>query len=303
MNWLFALGFLPLVLVPLFKKIKLFPVDKPNERSSHVAPTPRSGGLAFIPVMVGVAIFYHLYWLLAATLVIAMISYWDDRRNVNPLLRLICHIGAAVCAAYPIPEYRWIWAFLFLVSINVTNFYDGLNGIVTFQKIGIFLVGSFLIKDGAFLPLILMLIFFLPFNFPKARVFMGDVGSASLGLFAPAFLAYQGVSIPWVLVGYSLMGIDAGWTILWRIFRGNKIWEAHRLHAYQQVTVLGLSHTAVTLSTFVLTLLGGVLAWVYGPWFALFDILIGFSFLWFSIQRLTAIKTSALKVIAQEEHF
>ena len=244
-------------------------LDHPGERRSHVSPTPRGGGVSIV-----VALLAAVAWLWAQPLspswlpffaaglvLVAGVGLVDDHRPLSPWLRLAVHAAAAGCLAVA----SWIelqdpgmalLAFMAaLVLTNVWNFMDGIDGIAATQALLVALMVAALAAGPVrwlALSLLAAVAGFLPFNVPRARVFLGDVGSGALG-FAIAALAIrangsqQGVA--WLLaLPLSAFLLDAGLTLAGRIYRGEPWWRAHVLHAYQRWVRRTGRHMPVTLA-------------------------------------------------------
>jgi Fuc2NAc and GlcNAc transferase len=188
-------------------------VDVPNARSSHAAPTPRGGGLAVVLVLSAGALLLtslgavstSLMWALAGGLAVAGVGFADDRRSVSPALRLTVHFAAAFWALYwlgGLPPLRfgdrvlasgWLGYVLgtlgMVWAVNLFNFMDGLDGIAGSEAIFISLAGACLsLFMGCALGVALTALLlgaacggFLLWNWPPARIFLGDVGSGYLG--------------------------------------------------------------------------------------------------------------------------
>lgn len=262
---------------------RFYILDHPNERSLHTRPTPRTGGVAiFIGFVVGAGIVVWLYpsyrylsWVLAGGLLVAVVSFLDDRWRLSPVVRFVFHLSGAglVMAAGVTPEalsmpgWAWNWpqplaimlSLLFVVwMINLYNFMDGIDGLAGgMAVIGFGTLAVFGWMSGQFVYCIMNLLIasaaagFLLFNFPPARIFMGDVGSAVLGLFAGAFSLWgikAGFLPPWAaLLVFSPFIIDATATLIRRLLAGERVWEAHKTHYYQRLVQFGWSHKKVVL--------------------------------------------------------
>lgn len=257
-------------------------LDHPNERSSHSEPTPRGGGLPMI-VVLGTTSFAAAAasginprpWLpiAAAGLLIAVVSWIDDLRPLPTWLRLGVHLAAAITVASIFKGFQKIAlpgigtltlgvagaavAVLWIAGLtNAYNFMDGIDGIAGVQAVmagaGWAIVGWMtgaedLLLVGAITSA--AAIGFLFHNWNPASIFMGDVGSASLGfLFSAMTVAASSRDGRFVPVGILLVWpfiFDSGFTLLRRIRRGEKITQAHRSHLYQRLTQAGLSHRTV----------------------------------------------------------
>jgi Fuc2NAc and GlcNAc transferase len=265
-------------------------VDVPNERSSHVVITPRGGGLAIVITFLGGAAVLAALGALPAYLMIALgggglliagVGWLDDRKGLSAVSRAVVHLAAAVWAVYWLGGLPWldlgftrlplhlIGALLAVIGVvwlvNLFNFMDGIDGIAGVETISVcVMAGAFAAFSGASglamacLLLVLATAGFLVWNWPPAKIFMGDVGSGFLGytLVVLAISSEKLHAAPlfvWiVLLGVFL--IDATATLIRRISRGERWYEAHRTHAYQYAVQAGFTHQQVTLAVLGLNL-------------------------------------------------
>lgn len=261
--------------------------DLPGQRRSHQVATARGGGVA-IAVVVSVGWWPLLaegwpsrLFSLAGLLLVAAVGWWDDHRPLSARWRLLAHaIAALVLCGLLLPADAGAWralvAFLILLSaINVCNFMDGINGLAASQTA---LLAGALATFAAFagdhrLALLATLLAaacvgFLPFNFPRARIFLGDVGSGFLGVGAAFLLLLawfeQLRPLPALLLLPSAFLLDAGLTLLSRIYRGRRWYRPHREHLYQWLVRRGMSHAQVTGLYAGWTLLAAALCGVLG---------------------------------------
>lgn len=260
-------------------------LDHPEERSNHAMPTPRGGGIGMVAVMAGV-----LAWmacvrtnerlvLVAMLLGLAMIGgvgWLDDHRPVSARTRLLVHVLAAALVATTIAMSGWpMWIpLLALVAIpglvNIWNFMDGIDGIAATQAMawgfGFLLWSPIMLTSGIGLALAMACLGFLPFNFPRARVFMGDVGSGALGFLVASsgllLAREQGSAALGSLCMLAPFVVDAGLTLLCRIWRRERWWQAHSQHAYQRLARAWGGHAAVTAIYLALAASGVVLGWM-----------------------------------------
>lgn len=251
-------------------------VDHPGERRSHSVATPRGGGIAIVISLLVTAGAAMWVWpesipsLLVASLglvLVAGIGWWDDHRPLPAMRRLLVHFIAAALLAALVKVHggSWLLAGLVLVFtaslINIWNFMDGINGIAASQAI-VVAVGLAPVLPWPYslaaVALGLACLGFLPFNFPRARIFMGDVGSGALGYAVAVVLAIAAVrtDINWILllVPASAFLVDAGFTLAARIISGQRWMEPHTQHVYQRAVQAGASHAQVTGMYFALGL-------------------------------------------------
>jgi Fuc2NAc and GlcNAc transferase len=292
--WVFLLvGSTSWVLTGLLRRYALAKnlIDEPNERSSHSVPTPRGGGIAIVlTFLVGLVILWELSLLedrlvLALTgagLLVAIIGFMDDHGHIAARWRLLAHFSAAGWLLFwlgglpPLFIFGTVfdlgWAGHLLASValvwllNLYNFMDGIDGIAGIEALSTTLVGALLMSlaiDHQGMASLHMLISasvagFLVWNFPPAKIFMGDAGSGFLGLMLAALVLYSAHIAPqmfWVLL--ILLGVfivDATYTLIRRLLRGDKVYGAHRSHAYQYATRKYRSHLTITLSVLVVNL-------------------------------------------------
>lgn len=262
-------------------------IDEPGERRSHSIPTPRGGGIAIVvAVLVAVVVLAlrapEQSVLLAAfgsgLGVVALIGWMDDHRPLSARLRLAVHVAGALVFAgtFGALTHEWLWACLgfalIVVLTNVWNFMDGIDGMATTQAV---LVGLALAVvspapwSGLALALAGACAGFLPFNWPRARMFLGDVGSGAIG-YAIGALVLVACAHPrggnaignvlWLLP-LSAFLVDASLTLARRMVRGEAWWTAHAQHAYQ-VAARRVGHARVTLAYVLWTLASLLVAWV-----------------------------------------
>jgi UDP-N-acetylmuramyl pentapeptide phosphotransferase/UDP-N-acetylglucosamine-1-phosphate transferase len=262
-------------------------IDAPNSRSSHTRPTVRGGGIAIIVtllvaggwllsrsdrqplLMVGLCIF-----------ALAVISFIDDLKSIRVVIRLGCHFLAAVVVLITLGVSGMIVdlspdAGLLLPAVmsgvlgclwvvgytNAFNFMDGINGMAVCQAaitgLGMALLAGLASGNLTSPPVLLSFALagaalgFLPHNFPNARMFMGDVGSAPLGFLLGVLVLWLARSVGgWLLIPLALLHanfvLDATITLVRRVARGEKWHQAHREHFYQRLVRSGKSHAFVT---------------------------------------------------------
>lgn len=231
-------------------------LDHPGERRSHEVPTPRGGGVGIavaglLALLVTAAMAtLPLVWGLVACglLLVSLVGWWDDHRPLPPWPRLIVHALAAGCLAGAIhlqggSPLAVAAAFVAaVVLVNAWNFMDGIDGLATTQALLCALAFAVVLGDGWRLLALVAAgacLGFLPFNFPRARVFLGDVGSGALGylvaaLLAAGFALHPPVAWPLLLLAPMAMLVDTGLTLAWRVHRRERWWQAHVQHAFQR---------------------------------------------------------------------
>lgn len=265
-------------------------LDVPNDRSLHADATPRSGGLGILAgLLAGYAATIGMLslpgqgWTLMALLLTACVSLADDVWRLPPLLRFMVHLAAALMLVFPagygllgisIPGFTWhapTWVLeafsvlLIIWMVNLYNFMDGMDGFAGGMAcIGFATLALLGILAGAPVYALSALLVcaaaagFLPFNFPPARLFMGDLGSGSLGFLVALFLlwAERAALFPLWLGGlvFSPFIVDATWTVIRRIVQGKRPWQAHREHFYQRLVRAGWGHRRTVLWSYILML-------------------------------------------------
>jgi UDP-N-acetylmuramyl pentapeptide phosphotransferase/UDP-N-acetylglucosamine-1-phosphate transferase len=269
---------------------RLHVIDRPTERSLHDRPVPRGGGLAilgaFIVTLTGISVVRgfaaDLVWIAAGAAIVATVSYLDDRSGLSPGVRLLSHAAASgvlVLGGVSLPHvtlpgvtvsipHSLLVGFAVLFTIWMTNLYNFMDGMDGFAGgmavIGFATFALFGWRAGyeSFATVSLILAAasagFLLFNFPPARIFMGDVGSSTLGFLVAGLSiwgARDGVFPHWVAVlVFSPFVVDATVTLFRRLFRGERVWDAHRSHYYQRLVRLGWGHRRTVLREYVLML-------------------------------------------------
>lgn len=263
-------------------------LDHPNERSLHDTPVPRTGGVALlVGLAVGVLVAVPwvgfpplLAWVAVGALLLGVISFVEDRFGVQRRIRFIVHILAALLlvpaglipaglvlgdSLVSVPG--WFALSLTLLGavwmINLYNFMDGMDGFAGGMALigfGALALAGWFGQQPAF-TLANGLIAaaaggFLTANFPPARIFMGDAGAATLGFLAVAMTLWAAqleVLALWGgLLVFSPFIVDASVTLLRRLLRGERIWQAHRSHYYQRLVQLGWGHRKTVLRGYML---------------------------------------------------
>ncbi|WP_179404410.1 MraY family glycosyltransferase [Burkholderia guangdongensis] len=259
--------------------------DIPNDRSLHSLPTPRVGGWGIVPVVVAsiLGLSPHLWLIAAAAAGLALMSQIDDRRGLPARVRFAAHLVAVVAllVAYPAAAPWWLLVgvgFLMLWLINLYNFMDGADGLAGGMALFGFgayaaaaLIGTHSSDDLAFAGAAVSgaALGFLLLNFHPARLFLGDAGSIPLGFLAGALGYWGWHGDVWPLwfpaMVFAPFIADASVTLLRRLLRGEKFWQAHREHYYQRMVRSGIGHARTALWWYGLMLLGIMLAlWALG---------------------------------------
>jgi UDP-N-acetylmuramyl pentapeptide phosphotransferase/UDP-N-acetylglucosamine-1-phosphate transferase len=257
----------------------------PNERSTHTVPTPQIGGIFILPVFIIGLICLSIFSsssvnlasvgpLIFGALILGILGWADDRRGLPVLIRLLVHIGV-IAALFTLGVIQpldisglsglnyLLSGFILISFINITNFMDGIDGLIVAEfspMLVLILVLCLFSFTGRFsgqsdmsalnsmpAPLLGSLLGFFVFNRPIARIFLGDVGSLPIGfLMGVLLLNYArefGIVAAVILPLYFL--VDASWTLLVRLKRGEKIWLAHRQHFYQRAFDAGQGNYSI----------------------------------------------------------
>lgn len=266
-------------------------LDQPSERSLHSVPVPRLGGIAIWSGFIAGSLIswtmlrpmFDVYCSVAAILLL-FVAVLDDRKTLKPVVRLCAQFVAAVLVIFGGKLYvswnvaAWMWpvvgVLVLLWGINLYNFMDGMDGfagsmaIIGFSALAVL---GLLHGQSLFALLCGLVVFssagFLCFNFPPARIFMGDSGSTVLG-FAMVVVSIigwkEGLYPFWSpLVIFSPFWVDATVTLLLRLYRREPIWLPHRQHFYQRWVLAGCSHRQVTVAYGLVMILCAVSAIVW----------------------------------------
>ncbi|WP_018693944.1 MraY family glycosyltransferase [Algicola sagamiensis] len=263
--------------------IKRNVMDIPNQRSSHDVPTPRGGGVAIVVCFLSVLVWLmanqvvSLFWsigLLTAGMMVALIGLMDDHGHIPARWRLCVHMIAASFVLYSLGGLPPLEIVGYQIDlgipgnllavlamtwvVNLYNFMDGIDGIAGVEAITANLIAGlimFFIIDSPELAYVnwimaAAVLGFLFWNFPPAKIFMGDAGSGFLGFVLAAFAVISAQVNPdmfWVwMILLGVFIVDATVTLFRRVIRGQKFYEAHRSHAYQNMSRYFRSHLKVT---------------------------------------------------------
>lgn len=254
--------------------IKKSLVASVNERSSHTVPTPHGGGIA-IAITWFIGLFYlyfsaqietNFFYALLFGVLISIVSFFDDIYELSPKVRLIIQAIVAIGGLYFLggfetltfgifdiqnPIFTNIFAFFMIIwFINLYNFLDGINGYAGSEAVFLSLAGFILFGGNHFLVLAVAVLGFLYWNWNKAKIFMGDVGSTLLGYNVAIFTIYYANQEPnnfwiWIIL-FSVYWFDATLTLIRRKLNKERLSLAHKKHAYQRLTQAGWSHYKVT---------------------------------------------------------
>ncbi|WP_049629888.1 glycosyltransferase family 4 protein [Cellvibrio sp. pealriver] len=258
-------------------------LDTPNMRSSHEEPTPRGGGIAIlistlITTIIAVILGYLeeriVFWLIIPISLISLLGICDDFFNLSVKLRLLTQISIATFAVlfliiteqswkYPsAQDYIMILAMILFSTwmTNLYNFMDGINGLAALEAISVCMGMIFIYtfqdmhQDSTYIMFIVMACAFgfLFWNFPNAKLFMGDSGSLLLGLsFGLLVIEHSrenySLTAAWMIM-LAVFIVDASYTLFHRIISRQAFSQGHRSHAYQKCARIYKSHTSITLT-------------------------------------------------------
>jgi Fuc2NAc and GlcNAc transferase len=285
---IFCIGLITWALTGLMARYaqKLGFVDVPNDRSSHTRIVPRSGGLSIVLTFIGVLIFFYMqgyieaHWaaaLIPGAIAVALAGLFDDYQGLSSRIRILVHLGSAGIALFflkgmptlligSIPLDLGLFGYLIGVLfitwlLNLYNFMDGIDGIAGVETLtvcfGAALLGLAQAKTVPVLSELLIVLGmsslgFLLWNWPPAKIFMGDVASGFLGyvlaVFALVCAHEQHVSLWAWLILLGCFIVDSTYTLLRRMSRGERWYTAHRSHTYQRVSRTLASHAKVTIA-------------------------------------------------------
>lgn len=254
----------------------------PNERSLHDFPTPKGGGIAItLTWYTGITILYltgiierNLYYALLSGILLACVSLIDDLKGLRPIIRLVVQFITAILAFYflhglrplVIPQinfnYNYIIYPLAIVGmvwfINLFNFMDGVDGFASVEVIAVASILFIMSWNIITILLIVCVAGFLCWNWPKAKIFMGDVGSTQLGFILVVLGIYFHNTLEFSILNWIMLTspfwFDATLTLFRRMRNREKLSEAHRKHAYQRIVQAGFSHEKVNLFLILINL-------------------------------------------------
>ena len=305
---LFALSLLLTYMVRLLS-YKNAIMDIPNERSAHTIPTPRGGGIGLLIVFytgliyfsdeITESLFYALLW----GLPVAIIGFLDDIVTLSSKIRFVIQSISALGALYVLGGVdsidflffelhgTWLNIFAFLSIlwlINLYNFLDGIDGYAGSQAVSVGLGIYILLDQTLGMVIAVASLGFLFFNWHKASIFMGDVGSATLGFIFAIFIfsdTGEGNIYIWLIL-LSLFWFDATVTLVRRYLNGEKVTQAHNKHAYQRLVQSGWSHDRVVMYALVFNFIFLLLLYlIEESWIVLVGNLLCLMLLYISIEK------------------
>ena len=246
-----------------------------TQRSSHTVPTPHGGGIAIaLTWFLGLCYLFYthkidtsLYYALMSGIIISTISYIDDLIELSAKIRLVTQAFVSFLGLYFLGGFEEINLFLFSIEnqiianifaffmivwfINLYNFLDGIDGYAGSEAIFLSISGYLLFGGDHFLVLIAATLGFLVWNWHKAKIFMGDVGSTLLGYNVAIFTIYysnQEATNFWIwIILFGIFWFDATLTLFRRYRNGEKLSQAHKKHAYQRLNQSAWRHDKVVI--------------------------------------------------------
>ncbi|MFT5140327.1 MAG: Fuc2NAc and GlcNAc transferase [Lysobacterales bacterium] len=264
-----------LLIAAVFLARRLDMLDLPGDRQVHTTPTFTGGGIGLISALIVSSLLPFIneqitpLWhqaVLPGLLVLTLVGWMDDRKSLSAIFRLLIQLavsfGLLSCIALSGYQFGWLNGLLGAIAIvwimNFYNFMDGSNGMAGFQGLftGILLAVLFQLKNqpDLMIPAILVAAScagFLPFNFPRPRVFMGDSGSVPLGFAIGALLAFglirDAIDFPQAILVLTVFLIDSSLTLINRVIRGERWYTPHKQHVYQRLIGQGWPHSRVLL--------------------------------------------------------
>jgi UDP-GlcNAc:undecaprenyl-phosphate GlcNAc-1-phosphate transferase len=270
-------GIVSAVFTAVLMRNRSLPLDNPNTRSLHVVPVPRTGGIAIVAGIAAADLWLRApVGLLAPAAALAIISYLDDRHALPAWVRLAIHLLAAgaflwwAAASAGLPMLIFLLIAIGWVT-NLYNFMDGSDGLAGGMTVIGFCTYGLAAWLGGSIDLGLLAwsiaaaaAGFLIFNFPPAKIFMGDVGSIPMGFLACAVGVdgwLHGIWPPWFpLIAFAPFIVDATITLARRLLRGERVWQAHRQHYYQRLILSGWSHRRTAISAYAVMFTCGAVA-------------------------------------------
>jgi len=246
---------------------------QPGARQSHQVATPTGGGLGLVfSLIVSSAVIQYfqplpIFWwsfMVPGVVVLAVAGWFDDRRSVSPWLRLLVQLTVSlwllgfVCSQNSVSHIGMLAGILVAMIwlMNLYNFMDGSDGMAGFQGMfaGLVMAVLYLVDNQTAIAMLSLAVAavcagFLPLNFPRARIFMGDVASVPLGFIFAALAVYgwhSGAITPVLsILIMSVFFVDATLTLIARVFAGERWYTAHNQHVYQRLIAQGWSHSRV----------------------------------------------------------
>jgi Fuc2NAc and GlcNAc transferase len=273
----------------LYRKFALYKslLDIPNDRSSHAIPTPKGGGIAVaISWFLGITYLSitgelenQVFFALLMGIPLVIIGFIDDILNIKPFVRFVIQAFVAGLGLFflgGINLHSWQGSYLIPIIIlaliaivwfiNLFNFLDGIDGYIGSEIVFIGISAYLLTGEKTGLLLTLSVSGFLIWNWPKAKIFMGDTGSTLMGYIVAVMIIYfqntQKTSVfVWIILT-SVFWFDATITILRRLINKENIFQAHRKHAFQRIVQAGFSHQKAVVYSLLLNIIGFSLAFL-----------------------------------------
>jgi UDP-N-acetylmuramyl pentapeptide phosphotransferase/UDP-N-acetylglucosamine-1-phosphate transferase len=258
-------------------------LDIPNERSSHTYPTPRGGGIAIVLAWyAGLIVLFinriiepSLFLALISGFLLALVGLLDDVITLKPLIRILAQLLTVLTGLYFIGGLRTLYIDDLQIAvplilnllvvlgaiwfINLYNFLDGIDGYASTETISI-AIGLYIVtRNPLLLILVLSVLGFLIWNWPKAKIFMGDIGSTQLGYILIILSIYFNNNMQFNFIGFiilsSLFWFDATLTLYKRWRNQERLSQAHKKHYYQRIVQYGFSHQKTVIYSIALNLI------------------------------------------------
>lgn len=268
-----------------------------NERSSHTAPTPHGGGVAIAIVWFGGLVYLYVngqieqnfFYALMFGVIISVVGYIDDLFELSAKIRIFIQGSVALGGLYALGGLHGvdfgffsvenqivvnIFALLLIVWFtNLYNFLDGIDGYAGSEAVFLVSAGFVLFGGNHFVVLAVAVLGFLFWNWQRAKIFMGDVGSTLLGYTVAIFTIYyanQNAINLWIWITlFALFWFDATIALLRRYINGDKLSLAHKKHSYQRLVQFGWSHSRVVLWSIVINIILFSFVYIFSVWIAL----------------------------------
>lgn len=265
-------------------------LDHPNDRSSHTIPTPRGGGIAIVVAFyTGLILLLtqnhiekSLFYALLCGIPLALIGYIDDMFNLKPGVRFFIQFSCAIAAlvflsgfqyfdlGFYVFDYAWILTIIAIIAIvwaiNLFNFLDGIDGYLASEIIFLGFAAFILTGESAGFMLIASCAGFLIWNWQKAKIFMGDVGSTLLGFCIAVLAIYHQNTIKLSIICWLILTVpfwmDATLTLIRRFKNKENLSKAHRKHAFQRIVQAGWSHQRTVICLLLVNLMNLILVYL-----------------------------------------
>ena len=250
-------------------------LDKPNNRSNHINPTPRGGGIVFLFTSLFLIPFFNFdYSIYIITIPLAITGFYDDYFSLKSLSRFIVQLVTVLAVLHLasnqilLTSNSIVFIIFILIGtsiINFSNFIDGIDGLLCSISIIFFISSSLILKTNIYIPIIGSLFSFYFFNKFPAKVFMGDVGSTLLGtlIFSACMNAESYIQFTKLILIVSPILFDCSTCIIMRFLKKENIFKPHNLHLYQRLVKNGISQKNVTYIYGLSSILMAIAAFIF----------------------------------------